>query len=237
MRQVLARYKRKFKKYFFLLKNQTNEYKIDVALKHDWFGNDYGGFPVYGNYLTNQSTVFSFGVGEDISFDASLFDKYKCNMFLFDPTPRSIEFIESQQLPDNFKFYSYGIGKVTGFVDFHLPANPNYVSGSLLNHKNVSETAKITVQMKSWEDICNELNIKKVDILKIDIEGSEYDVLADVLNSDVAVKQILIEFHSRYFDNGDEMTKNAIKLIKSKGYNLYSISDSLEEFGFLKKES
>ena len=55
----------------------------------------------YGGYclcetsrLVDQSAVvYSFGIGEDISFDEGLIISYNISVYGFDPTPRSIEFV------------------------------------------------------------------------------------------------------------------------------------------------
>lgn len=40
-----------------------------------------------------------------------------------------------------------------------------------------------------------ELSHSVIDILKIDIEGSEYDVIEDLINSKIRPKELLNEFH------------------------------------------
>jgi FkbM family methyltransferase len=234
IKKILSKLKRKVKKNIFLKYNTFHEYQIDIKVDYEWIGNDYGGFPAYLKCLNDKSIVFSFGIGEDISFDTNLYSRCQCKLFLFDPTPRSISYINSQNLNTNFHFLPIGIGPKSGKYDFYFPKNPNNVSGSIMTQKNVSNESRISVQIKSWEDICCDLKISNIDILKIDIEGSEYEIIDDILSSKIRVNQILIEFHSRYFDNGDKMTINAINKIKSKGYKLFSISDSMEEFGFIK---
>ena len=39
---------------------------------------------------------------------------------------------------------------------------------------------------------------KKIAFLKMDIEGSEYDVLENIVKSNLFIGQILIEFHDRF---------------------------------------
>ena len=87
--------------------------------------------------------------------------------------------------------------------------------------------------MKSFQDITRKLGHKKVDILKMDIEGSEYDVIDSILDSDVRIDQILIEFHERFFDDGFNKTMDLIKKIEKKGYKLFGISESKEELSFI----
>lgn len=57
---------------------------------------------------------------------------------------------------------------------------------------SVDEGRKITVDMKSINDIITELKPERIDILKIDIEGSEYDVIEYILDIAIPIGQILI---------------------------------------------
>ena len=96
-------------------------------------------------------------------------------------------------------------------IDFYLPKNPEHVSGSFVKQDNVNEKQKVKVEMKSWKDILNSLGHKKIDIVKMDIEGAEYHVLESILESPVLINQILIEFHDRMFDDGE--IKNDYRLL------------------------
>ena len=88
--------------------------------------------------------------------------------------------------------------------------------------------------MKTFSTIISELGHTHIDVLKMDIEGSEFLVIDDILNSDISITQILIEFHGRFIENGVLKTKNAIGSIISHGYLLYNTSISGEEFSFVK---
>jgi len=183
--------------------------------------------------VKEDTIVYSFGIGEDITFDLAVIEKFDSKVFGFDPTPKSINWIATQKTPTNFTFYDYGIDKFTAKVHFHLPKNPNNVSGSIISHANVNSTDTIEVQMKSFKDITNELGHTKIDILKMDIEGAEYAVLEDILNSGIQIKQLLIEFHDRFVSKGRSKTINAIKQLRSNGFEIVAVSDSLEEISFV----
>lgn len=197
-----------------------------------WIGNKYGGFYVYPDILNKESIVYSFGTGEDISFDVELIERYGCNIFAFDPTPKSIRWIQTNMPASNFHFYDYGISTKSGYELFHLPKNPEHVSGSTIGHSNLNIDT-IEVPMKSFKDIIQTLNHISIDILKMDIEGSEYNVLPDILDSGIEIKQICIEFHHRMIKQGGRLTQNAITLLKNKGFELFACSDTLEELSFI----
>ena len=46
----------------------------------------------------------------------------------------------------------------------------------------------------------NEFGLNHIDVIRMDIEGAEYEVLENILNNRISVDQILSEFHDRYFN-------------------------------------
>lgn len=53
-------------------------------------GTVYGGWFIPNHINLNEnSIIYSAGVGEDISFDLLLSDKYNCNIYLIDPTQKA----------------------------------------------------------------------------------------------------------------------------------------------------
>ncbi|MBN8788719.1 MAG: FkbM family methyltransferase [Terrimonas sp.] len=229
-KQLLRRLKQKVN----ILTGRKSPVKIEVECKHEWYGNTYGGFYVHPDILSKDSIVYSFGIGEDISFDKAIIQKHDCHLFAFDPTPKSINWIKKQQLPSKFRFFEYGIDSKSGFVNFNLPKNKNYVSGSVINHQNVNESDFILAPMKCLTDITNELGHNYIDLLKMDIEGSEYEIIESILTSPVQINQILLERHERFFVDGKAKTAKLLKTLKDNGYALFAVSHSLEELSFIK---
>ena len=204
-----------------------------IHWSHRWYRNKYGVFFVNDESLTKNSNVYSFGIGEDISFDNAIINKHSCRVYGFDPAPKSITWIKNQQISSNFVFFEFGIGSKNEFVEFYLPKNPNHVSGSIVTQNNVNKTTKISVELKNLETIMEELGHQCIDVLKMDIEGAEYEVIDNVLKSNCKIKQVLIEFHHRFIDNGAIKTRGAIKKMSDHGYKVFAVSDSFEEISFL----
>jgi FkbM family methyltransferase len=232
---VIKRIKSIVKQLVLKSTGKVNHLRKGVKCKHIWYGNRYGGFYVCPEFLNENSIIYSFGIGEDISFDKTIIENHDCQVFGFDPTPKAINWVNRQNLPAKFNFFEFGISNESGFVDFYLPKNPEYVSGSYIIQNNISVKEKIIVKMKSFKDIINELGHKHIDVLKMDIEGAEYEVIENMLNAKISIDQILIEFHERLFENGKFQTQKVIKKLNSYGYEIFAISDSFEEISFINK--
>jgi FkbM family methyltransferase len=196
------------------------------------FGSDYGGWDIIPDLLNEQSVVYSFGVGEDASFDIGLLEAFGMSVHAFDPTPQSLAWVSEQQFPDRFVMHPVGIASFDGEVTFNPPENPSHISHTMLERPSTSARA-ITVPVQRLSSICADLGHENIDILKIDIEGAEYDVIDDILASDIRPGQFLIEFHTRFPGVGKTRTQNAIELLRSAGYVLYHVSPSNEEFCFV----
>jgi FkbM family methyltransferase len=210
--------------------------KPDVYCEKRRFGSDYGGWDIIDTNLNPDSVVYSFGVGEDASFDIALIEKYDLIIHAFDPTPKSIEWVKRQGLPDNFVMHNYGIAAFDGNISFNPPENPDHVSHTILDRPSTKAKA-ISVPVKKLGTIMQELRHDHIDMIKMDIEGAEYDVIKDIYKSNVRPGQILIEFHHRFPGVGIKKTKEAIDSIRSMGYQLFSVAATNEEYSFVRRPS
>lgn len=185
--------------------------------------------------LNNNSVVYSFGIGKDISFDSKLIRNHGCSVFGFDPTPNSITWMKQQKHSSLFKFFPFGISTMTGITTFYLPANPKYVSGSLTADNTTPDHVAVEVEMKSLSDICHMLGHHHIDILKMDIEGAEYQVLENIMTLPITIDQICVEFHDRNSPSLIPKSKATVDLLRKNGYEIVAASISFEEVTFVNK--
>jgi FkbM family methyltransferase len=207
-------------------------FRAQIKVETRCLGKAGGIWCVCPQYLSDRSVVYSFGIGEDISFEAALLSKYSMMVNAFDPTPRSIQWIKTQPLPERFIMHEFGIADYDGVATFHAPENENHVSYSLM-HKVHSVSESIEAPVYRLRTIMEKLGHDHIGLLKIDIEGAEYDVIADVLRSKISVKQLLIEFHHRWKDIGAARTHEAICALNAAGYKIFHVSATGMEYSFL----
>ncbi len=224
---------RKAKRFIKVLLGKDFCARIDCSCPTERFGTGYGGWDIVAGLLDKNSIVYSFGIGEDASFDLSLINKFDLIIHAFDPTPQSIQWVISQKFPDNFIMHRVGLAGFNGDVPFNPPENSEHVSHTLLDRPATKNKA-IILPVKRLSTIMNELGHNHIDILKMDIEGAEYGVINDIEKSAIRPIQILIEFHHRFPTIGIEKSKEAISKIRGMGYRLFSVSATGEEFSFIK---
>lgn len=196
------------------------------------FGNPGAAWSFCPEGLSESSIVYSFGVGEEISFDRELINRFRMTVHAFDPTPRSVAWVLAQALPDRFAFHPYGVAAQDGLRRFTPPRNQRHVSHTLLERD--SPWAAIEVPVQRLATIMRTLGHTRIDLLKMDVEGAEYEVLADLLDSGIVVEQLLVEFHHRWPEVGIGRTTQTIHQLNNAGYRIFSVSASGEEYGFLK---
>ena len=210
-------------------------------------GTNYGGWSIPKDAnLNNNSIIYSGGVGEDMSFDLKLEDKYKCKIFLIDPTQRAIKHYEEVKefyntkinnftgniqadylyniidLHPDFDNYTYinkGLYKEKSKLKFYKQTNPNYVSQSLVNNMYGNDYDEVEVD--SIKNIMKTYNHSKIDLLKLDIEGSEIDVLNQMLDDEIYPKYLCIEF-DLLLKNKDpnKLTQKLVKRLQENNYKI-----------------
>lgn len=196
----------------------------------------YGAWTICQNRIVRGGLIYSFGVGEDISWDLAMIEKFGVTVHAFDPTPRSAEFVRRQKLPNQFVFHEYGIAEYDGSARFYPPENSEWVSHTLLE-RQATATQAIEVPVRCLKTIMSSLGHARIDLIKMDIEGAEYAVVGDMLNAETvagASEQLLIEFHHRFAGKGIGDTKACIRALKKKGFLSFHISPNGEEWSFLR---
>jgi FkbM family methyltransferase len=210
--------------------------RVQAAVPCHGLGSEYGRHTVCTERLDERSIVYSFGLGEDISFDLELIARTGATVYGFDPTPRSIAWVKAQALPERFVLAEYGLAAHDGVVRFHAPADPTHISHSLLDERS-SGAGTIEVEVRRLATIMREHRHERLDVLKIDIEGAEYDVLDQLLDERIPIDQLLIEFHHQFASIPARRTVDALTRLHGAGYRVFHVAENLREFSLLRTGS
>jgi FkbM family methyltransferase len=199
-------------------------------------GTERGGYAVCPQDIRQDSIVYSFGIGNDISFDSALIEKFGVKVYAFDPTPKSISWIRSRQIPEGFHFFEFGIAPYDGFAQFNPPRDPGHVSYTTLKRKSKT-LGPVQAKVHRLRTIMDMLGHQSVDILKMDIEGAEYEVIDDLIASGIRPRQILIEFHHRFKNVGVKRTNRTIAALNRSGYRIFHVSPKGHEYSFISSDT
>lgn len=215
------------------LQVDINNYQVSV------YGSLFSGFRVCESHLKMDSDpiVYSFGIGEDLSFSEALMDKISPQIFAYDPTPRAIAYVKNHALFKNekFHFFPYGLSDKDEVTDFFLPIDEKVdVSGSAIHCHHLKEES-IEVKMRCMNSIIQENGHNHIDLLKMDIEGSEFDVIDGLRECVVPIYQICLEIHDRFFDDGLDKLRKSIATLREMHYLLISVSYSEQELTFIRE--
>jgi FkbM family methyltransferase len=207
-------------------------FPVQTRVPAERHGSEYGGWWICPRGLAPGAVVYSVGIGTDITFDLSLIETYGVTVHAFDPTPGSIVYVRSQPLPNSFNWHEIGVAGHDGPATFFPPINPAHISHTLVARAETSARA-IQVEVRRLSTIMRDLGHQTLDVLKMDIEGAEYDVLDEVLERGLAIGQILVEFHHRFPGIGVDRTRRAVHDLNAAGYRIFFASDSGEEYSFI----
>lgn len=144
--------------------------------------------------------------------------------FTADNNKNGYTYTISAEALETIKYCATGVWNENKLIKFYVPARENYAGHSITNLQNTAEYVEAPVNKLA--NIMRELGHQQLDLLKIEIEGSEYTVIDDVLADKIDVKMILVEFDEFHHRKGlarlvaiRHIEQSTRKLLKA-GYKL-----------------
>lgn len=183
-----------------------------------------GDYYVDLDYIDNNDTVLDLGVGGDYDFSKTIHSYKQIRVIAVDPTVKALRYNDSVNLD-----YITFINKAVYLTDnsdliLYRNNNPNFVSDSMdMKIKDVgNQTYSVkTVAIKSL------IEKYKPSLIKMDIEGAEYDIYEECLG----IKQICMETHDYRTDRDKTRDKKLIDFFIRNDYDLlYSNGVSIYTF-------
>lgn len=182
--------------------------------------------------LGPASTVWSFGIGDNLAWDLAMIARFGCEVHAFDPTPRARAWLATQSLPPALHVHPLGLAARDGELDFAPPRRARGV-----DYRPVAEPTPDSVRapVRRLATLAHQLDRARIDVLKLDIEGGEYDVLEDVLAHGPLPEQILVEFHHGQHAIPFARTAATLAALRMRGYRILHVSRRGLEFTLLRQ--
>lgn len=176
-------------------------------------------------YLSDSSICYCVGAGTDISLDTELAERYRAQVFIFDPMPYALDHFNglvrsvkagkrftadndatgyaytiSTEALANITYCATGVWNEKKTIKFYVPTKDTYAGHSITNLQHTN--AYLEAPVNTLANLMRELGHRHIDLLKIEIEGAEYTVIKNVLADKLDVKVILVEFDEFHHSQG-----------------------------------
>ena len=179
------------------------------------------------DFIKNNSPLIICDIGaspiDKTKFIDELFNETFSQIIGFEPNKKEYDKLKTKD--PNKKFYNYAIGdgedkilnicKAPGMSSFLKP-NLNY----LKKFHGFEEWAQIISEEKVNTKKLNEID-EKIDFLKIDVQGYEYEVLINGLEKLNNVKVIQIETSPFPLYQGEKNSSEIMRLLENSGFMLH----------------
>ena len=211
--------------------------------RNDAFAKKYNREIIISETIKKKIPVI-FDVGSHFGESYKLFKKIfpKSKIYCFEPDPDSFQILK-KKFPKIPNFYNLAISNKVGKFNFYKNSisHTNSLNKINLNSKDSvmlknrkknkhsefydSINRKISVPTVTIDFFLKEKNLKKIDLLKIDVQGAEEKVLLGAKSSLKIVENIMIEIS--FFDFYENSTNflDIEKILISSGFKLFSILD------------
>lgn len=148
----------------------------------------------YEYSLSADSLVVDCG-GYEGNFARQIYERYKCWVVVFEPVEAFYKQCQSvwnavQGSGVRVEIYRNGVGAWDREMDFHIHGDMS--GASSIDPVDTVERVRI-IRLADW------IGDQHIDLLKLNIEGMEYEVIADLL-TECKMKQIVnlqVQFHRR----------------------------------------
>jgi FkbM family methyltransferase len=185
---------------------------------------------IYFPRFSSDSIVIDVGCSYEAELSVSLIEKFGVTAYAVDPTHKHAAALA--ELADThrprFVHLPVAVCAADGPVTFHESSENE--SGSVRSdHINVLKDTVSSYQVEGLTpmSLLKRIGVVEADLIKLDIEGAEYDLLRQIDGADLApFKQIFVEFHHHAvaaYSEGD--TRELVRRIENFGFKAYSADD------------
>jgi FkbM family methyltransferase len=157
-----------------------------------WF-KDNGDETLRLNYphLNEHSIVFDLG-GYKGQFASDIYAKFSSEVFVFEPVAEFYENIKYRFAKNNqIKVFHFGLGKQNEELKIYMDDD-----GTSIHQKKQQQSQAIKII--AIDEFVQKHQLTKIDLMKINIEGAEYDLLLHIISSKLIdiIDVLQIQFHT-----------------------------------------
>ena len=179
-------------------------------------------------YIKDDDIVIE--AGANMGSETLLISKMltKGHIYCFEPNPYVFNRLKiniSINELANVDAYDCALGESDKQISFNIYPTNFCNAGMSSKYMETSNTNKITVTQKTLDSFVKENNIGKVDFIKMDIQGSEMDMINGAAATIAAFKPIIFTEACEPYNNVNQLYEK----ITQYGYNVYLIGENKME--------
>lgn len=162
-------------------------------------------------------------IGANIGGYAVLAAKSGAKVFAYEPVPETYQLLSKNIAINNchtIKSYNVALGSKKGELILNVDSQ---AAGLDSIYQTFLSSEKIKVPSIDLHEIFVQNRLKRIDVLKIDVEGAEYDILLNSSQADLQkIRTIIIEYHD-FLDHGHN--KGELKrVLQLSGFKVTELS-------------
>ena len=145
-------------------------------------------------------------------------------VFSFEPTPSTFQTLKKNIKENNFSNIviaeDNAVSNVSGVAHFKV------TEGSEMNSvTNSNDESTISVKKISLDKYFSNIDHNKIDLIKMDIEGQEYNALLGMkkINLNNKSLKIIFEFHRQALKNNNQSGEEIFNLLSSYGFKIFTV--------------
>jgi len=194
-------------------------------------GSDYGGWRLPGGLIEPSWTCYTVGAGGDISVDIELAQRYGATVRSFDAVVDYVDRARSQANGEPLlSTHHAAIATEDGPIRMQITHDPN--SKSVSAAQLYDSHKFIELPGRTLPSLMAELGDEQIDLLKLDIEGSEYEVLPTLDLPSLGVKVFATQLHH----NGSVAdARKLIARLSEQGYDPVTCRPAVK-FTFVRRD-
>jgi FkbM family methyltransferase len=186
------------------------------------------------NYMQKNDPKVIFDIGANFGYFSYVSKNYcpSAVVISFEPDPYNFSWLKRNLNMINaplFKAENMAISHQRGSVKF-IPSNPdnNMNLWSQIKLDSSSDATEIEVPSLSIDEYCEDQNIQKVDLIKMDIEGAEGMAVDGMMRGlkQKKYKAILIELHPAQLKKSKYSPQSIADAFLSNGYRGYQFNST-----------
>lgn len=186
---------------------------------------DFMNFELYNQFNIDKKDIKNFvDIGACYGFASLPFVNQDTKIYMIEPDSNNLEIINDiWSNNDKLKIIEKAISNIDGSINFYLEDNLTVVSSIFESNALGNKEGRRSVQVESITPntlIENYLDEEDIDLMKVDIEGAEYDFFESISEENISkIKRFIIEFHN----NNEFKVMNILKKLAKNGFT-YKLS-------------